>query len=320
MLSEKTCLITGVSGFVGGYLALELLKSGFEVHGTCFKDAENVMPGLNIALHELNILDKEGIEKLFREIAPKRIFHLSAQSSPALSWKNPALTIDVNVKGVLNVLEALKEVLPESRLLLIGSSDQYGDTPLGSGCMVCEDMPQRPTNPYSASKVAQDNLGRVYAKGFGLNIVISRAFNHAGPRQGDGFVLASFAKQIAEVECGKRKPVLFVGNLDAKRDFTDVRDIVRAYALLIEKGVPGEAYNVGSGRAYAIRELLGKLLCLSSTNIDVRNDPACMRPSDTPLLVCDNKKLAEATLWAPEIPIEKTLADTLEYWREMVFR
>ncbi len=316
-MSDKTCLITGVSGFVGGYLAKAALdEGGFAcVHGTCFGDAENVMPGLPIELHELDILDRAGAEALISTLKPAVILHLAALSSPALSFQKPELTFDINVKGALNVLEAVRAHAPEARVVLVGSSDQYGDTPLPENGAVLESLPFRPATPYAASKAAQDSLGRIYAKAYGLNIIMTRSFNHAGPRQGDAFVLSSFARQIADIEYGRAEPVLYVGNLDARRDFSDVRDVVRAYVALADRGAPGEAYNVGSGKAYEIRSLLGMLLSLSSARIEVRSDPARMRPSDTPLLVCDNAKLVAATGWKPEIAIEQTLEDILNYWR-----
>ncbi len=316
---EKTCLITGVSGFVGGYLAQAALREGYtSVHGTCFGDAENVMPGVPIELHELDMLDSPGVEALIAKLKPARIFHLAALSSPALSWRKPELTFDINVKGTLHVLEAIREHAPKTGALLVGSGDQYGDTPLPENCMVSEALPMRPVTPYAASKAAQDSLGRVYAKAYGLNIVMTRSFNHAGPRQTAAFVLSSFAKQIAAIERGRSEPVLYVGNLDARRDFTDVRDVARAYVALAEKGVPGEAYNVGSGNAYDIRDLLERLLALSAARIEIRRDPARMRPSDTPLLACDNTKLCAATGWKPEIHIEQTLLDILNYWRSFI--
>ncbi len=316
MVENMTCLITGVSGFVGGHLAQALLNKGYIVHGTCFGDAENVVPGLHIGLHELDILDKSGLKAILTAIRPARIFHLAAFSSSALSWSKPGMTFDINVKGALNVLDAVHECQKEARVLLVGSSDQYGDTPLPKSGMVSEELPMRPVTPYAVSKAAQDNLGRIYVKAYGLNIIMARSFNHAGPRQADAFVLSGFARQIAEIERGDRAPVMAVGNLDARRDFTDVRDVVRAYEELIEKGVPGEAYNVGSGKAYAVRDLLDKLLELSTARIETRLDSAQMRPSDTPLLVCDNSKLVAATGWKPEIRIGQTLNDTLDYWRK----
>jgi GDP-4-dehydro-6-deoxy-D-mannose reductase len=242
---------------------------------------------------------------------------LAAQSSVAVSWKNPALTIDVNIKGTLNLLEAIKEADNPPKLLLIGSSDEYGmispdDLPIK------ENTPLRPANIYAASKASQGMIGKIYAKAFGLNIVLTRSFNHIGPGQSDTFVVPSFCKQVAEIEAGLIPPVLNVGNLSAKRDFTDVRDVVRAYKLLAEKGKSGETYNVGSGKATSIQELLDTILKLSSSQITIQQDPQKMRPVDMPIFVADTTLLIETTSWKPVYPIEETLFDTIELWRNKI--
>ena len=197
------------------------------------------------------------------------------------------------------------------------SSEEYGlvkpdEVPIK------ETNPLRPLSPYGVSKIAQDMLSYQYAKSYGMKIVITRGFNHTGPRRGSVFVASNFAKQIVEIEKGKKKPVIEVGNLEAKRDFTDVRDMVRGYWLAVQKGVPGERYNLCSGKAISIQELLDMLLKLSTVEITVKQDPSRMRPSDVQILLGDNTKFKELTGWSPEIPFEKTLKDLLDYWREKI--
>jgi len=304
-------LIIGVAGFVGKYLSNELRRADWEVYGT--KLPQEVTT-LDIPVLELDILDIDAIKNVLKQVSPDHIFHLAAQSSVAVSWKQPALTVDVNIKGALNLLEAVREMEKAPRVLLIGSGDEYGyilpeELPLG------EDTKLRPGNVYACTKIAQGMLGQVYAKAYGLEIIIVRAFNHIGPGQTDTFVVPSFCKQVAEIEATNSTGTMRVGNLDAKRDFTDVRDIVRAYRMLAEKGESGEVYNVGSGKAIAIAELLKMILAQSNAKIKVEQDPDRMRPSDTPIIEPDISKITACTGWKPEIPMEKTIADILNEWR-----
>ena len=309
-------LIVGAGGFVGGYLAEYLAVSGgCKVYATKLS-SENA--GIPLAeTRDLNILDRAAIAALLEEVRPDYIFHLAAQSSVAVSWKRPDLTVDVNIKGTLNLLEAVRESGLSPRLLLIGSSEEYGylrpeDIPVGE-----ETLP-RPGNIYAVTKNAQNQLGRLYAQAYGLDVLSTRSFNHIGPNQAPIFVVADFCKQVAEIEAGQREAVLRVGNLSAQRDFTDVRDVVRAYGLLAEKGAPGETYNVGQGRAVSIQEILDRLLELSSSSIEVVTDPAKLRPIDVPIIQADISKLQAVTGWAPKIPLSQTLEDTLAYWRDQV--
>ncbi len=309
-------LITGGSGFVGKYLRDELEKLGWTVYITGLETEGTDEIPENFC--HLNILEQDAIEKLLRQLRPDAIFHLAAQSSVALSWKNPALTVDVNVKGAVNLLEAIRQVgEPWPRTILVGSGEEYGHI-LPQETPVTEENLLRPGNLYAATKAAQNLIGKIYAQAYGLPVILVRAFNHIGPGQLPGFVAADFCKQIAEAEAGLREPVMRVGNLTARRDFTDVRDVVRAYRLLAEKGRPGETYNVGSGHAVEIRELLRCLLSLSAGDIQAEVDPAKFRPVDVPVLEADIRKLQTDTGWGLEFSLEETLEDTLNYWRTQI--
>ena len=307
--------IIGAAGFVGGHLMDEMLRLGYVVGASKMPQEKIDKPGVEV--YDLDILNPEQLSDVLGAFAPDYIVHLAAQSSVALSWKNPALTIDVNVKGAANVLEAIRALPKKPRVLLIGSGEQYGHVREGE-CPIGEENALRPGNIYAATKVCQDMLGKIYAEAYGLDVMMVRAFNHVGPGQHPMFVVASFCKQVAEIEAGLCDPSLKVGNLSAKRDFTEVRDVVRAYALLLQKGRGGQIYNVGSGKALTICELLEKIVSLSPAKISVEVDASRLRPVDIPVIEADISKLHQDTGWRPEIPLTKTLADTLAYWREAV--
>lgn len=308
-------LITGGSGFVGKYLQAALHETSWQVWITGLEPEGKEKADF---FRHLNLLEPEQAIRLLRELQPDVIFHLAAQSSVAMAWKEPAQTVDVNVKGAVNLLEAIRRMgEPFPRTLLIGSGEEYGhirpeETP------VREENPLRPGNFYAATKAAQNLLGHIYAQAYHMPVVLVRPFNHIGPGQRPGFVVADFCKQIAEAEAGFREPVMRVGNLSACRDFTDVRDVVCAYRLLAERGRPGETYNVGSGRATPIRELLRLLLSMAQKEIQVESDPAKFRPVDIPVMEADIHKLQADTGWEPQIPLEQTLRETLDFWRELV--
>ncbi|HIE08635.1 MAG TPA: SDR family oxidoreductase [Armatimonadetes bacterium] len=313
-------LITGITGFVGSHLAEFLLEQGWEVFGTYrwrspMTNIEHIRDRLKLV--ECDIRDAVSVKRVIAEVKPDRIYHLAAQSFVPTSFHAPADTLFTNVIGQVNILEAVREIKPDCRVHIAGSSEEYGLV-YPDEVPIKETNPLRPLSPYGVSKVAQDLLGWQYHKAYGLYIVRTRAFNHTGPRRGEPFVCSNFAKQIAEIEAGKREPVIRVGNLEAKRDFTDVRDIVRAYWLALEKGEAGEVYNICSGRAWSIREVLSILLSLTEVEVKVEQDPSRMRPVDVPLLVGDYSKFKEATGWEPQIPFERTLLDLLNYWRERV--
>ena len=308
-------LIIGAAGFVGSYLIQHLSDTyDWEIHAT--KLSSETFDASDIRIHDLDIMNTVEIEILLKKLRPDYIFHLAAQSSVALSWKNPALTVDINIKGTLNILDTIRNIPGYSpKILLIGSGEEYGyilpdETPIN------EQVIPRPGNIYAATKACQNMLGSIYSRAYGLHLIMVRAFNHIGPNQAPIFVVSDFCKQVAEIEAGIKPPVMRVGNLQAKRDFTDVRDVVRAYGLLIQKGQAGETYNIGSGHAIAIQELLDKILSLSEKNISVELDTARLRPADIPVIEADIQKMQQLTAWKPEISLNQTLLETLNYWRE----
>jgi len=307
-------LIIGGAGFVGNYL-IEHCKRDWQwsVHVT--KMPNETIANPDVSIHDLDILEKKEITALLRTVRPDYIFHLAAQSSVAVSWKNPALTIDVNVKGSINVLDAIRELDYSPRILLIGSGEEYGHI-LPGETPISERNTPRPGNIYAATKACQNMIGAIYAKAYQMQIMMVRAFNHIGPNQSPLFVVADFCRQVAEIEAEMRPPVIHVGNLAAERDFTDVRDVVRAYSLLIQKGQPGETYNVGSSHAVSIEEVLTQILSLSARQIQVSVDPDRLRPVDIPIIEADITKLREVTNWTPAIPLQQTLEETLNYWRQ----
>ncbi len=312
----KKALVIGAAGFVGGYL-LDCLKDefGMEVYGTKIVSQTYAREGAKI--FDLDILDKGAILELFNQVQPDYVFHLAAQSSVSVSWKNPQLTVDVNIKGSLNALEALREYGKNPRTILIGSGEEYGVSGADKGAIGEETLP-KPVNIYAATKACQNMLGAIYAKAYGLDVLSVRAFNHIGPGQADTFVVSDFCKQVAEIEAGKKEPVIYVGNLEALRDFTDVRDVVRAYALLSQSGRAGQTYNVGSGSAVKIKTLLDKILSRSTVKIEARVDQSKMRPVDTPKIEADISKIKTEIGWQPKLSVDDTIADVLDWWRKRV--
>jgi len=307
-------LIIGAAGFVGRHLITHLKSLGWEVSATRLPQEEIKE---DVPNYELDILNQASISSLLDKIRPDYLFHLAAQSSVALSWEKPALTVDINIKGAVNLLEALRVMQNPPRILLVGSGDEYGYV-LSEELPIRENTLLRPGNIYACTKVAQDLLGQTYARAYKLEIIMVRAFNHTGPGQLDTFAVSNFCKQITEIEVGLRNPVIKVGNLSSRRDFTDVRDIVKAYALLIQKGKAGEAYNVGSGKAIAMQEILDMALSLAKTNIIVEQDPVLMRVSDTPVIQADISLITQEIGWKPEIPLRNTIADMLNDWRNKI--
>lgn len=311
-------LVTGVAGFVGGHMA-EFLRNeqpGVEVFGIVKPHGSSgvALPG-RVAVIEADLEDAAAVDAALDLVHPDRIIHLAAQSSPQASWDDPGGTLRINVLGLLNLLEAVRKRSLSPRILVVGSAEEYGmvdarDLP------VDEDTPLRPATPYAVSKVAQGYLALQYAISFRMGIIRTRTFHHTGPGRGESFAESSFARQIAEIEVHRRPPVLAVGNLEAVRDFSDVRDVVRAYWRLLESGDAGDVYNVCSGKGIRIRDLLQALITAAGIDVEVRVDAERLRPSDIPALVGDPTKLREATGWAPEVPLDRTLGDLLQYWRE----
>ncbi len=306
-------LVIGAAGFVGGYLLNELKASGRETAATRLATENLNAPADKEFI--LDVTDGEATAALIASEKPDEIYHLAAQSSVKLSWDKPSLTLNVNVLGALNVLESCRKADYSPTVLMIGSAEEYGKvTP--EQCPISESVAASPENIYALSKTAQGFLASIYAKAYGMRVISVRAFNHTGPMQSTAFVIADFCSQVASIEKGERKAVMRVGNLEAKRDFTDVRDIVRAYVALAEKGVAGEVYNVGSGKAISIRQALDVILSNARCEIDVQSDVTRMRPSDVPLHCADITKIKECTGWYPVIPFEKTITDTLDYFRK----
>ena len=314
----RRVLVTGVTGFVGSHLVDYLLSRGdceiFGIHRWRSR-TENIEHFMDrITLMECDLRDASSTRDTLEKIRPDWIFHLAAQSFVPTSWNAPSESLTTNILGQLNLFEAVRRVGLKCRIQLACSSEEYGMV-FPSEIPIRETNPLRPLSPYAVSKVAQDMLGYQYWMSWKVDSVRTRGFNHEGPRRGPVFVASDFAKQIADIEKGRKKPVLSVGNLEAQRDFTDVRDMVRAYVLALEKCEPGEVYNICSGKAWTIQKLLDYLLGMTTAKIEVREDPARLRPSDVPILLGDNSKFVKATGWQPVIPFEQTLKDMLEYWR-----
>ena len=313
-------LITGVTGFVGSHLAEYALAQGAEVWGSCrWRSKTENIDHLRDDLHlvEADLRDLSSVHHLVEQASPDYIVHLAAQSFVASSWHTPAETLYTNSISQVNLLETIRPRKTEApRFLAIGSSEEYGKV-FDDELPIKETNPLRPLSPYAVSKVTHDLMGYQYFQSYGLPIIRTRAFNHEGPRRGDVFVTSNFARQVAEIETGKRQPVIYVGNLKARRDYTDVRDIVRGYWRLLEAGEPGEVYNLCSGRAWAIQEVLDFMLANSRVpGIVTKEDPARLRPSDVPVLLGDAGKIERTVGWKPAIDFSKTLADTLDYWRK----
>lgn len=320
MVAPARILITGCTGFVGGYLA-EACHRRYpqaELFGLAGDTghATRSMPG---EMHLLtgDMTRREEVQQVVAQTQPDLVFHLAAQSSVALSWQRPLETLKVNAEGTVHLLEALRGVRSAPRVVLVGSGEQYGlirpeDNPISEEC------PFRPANPYAVSKCTQDLYGYQYFVAYALPVMRARPFNHFGPRQSATFVIAHFAQQIARIEAGKAPPVLRVGNLQAMRDFSPVEDVVEAYLALADRGQPGEAYNVGSGQPRSIQSILNLLLTFTDIHVQVSQDPALARPVDIPLLAADTSRLHAHTGWEPAVPFEDALRHTLEYWRGIV--
>lgn len=302
-------LITGSLGFVGRHLQSELETNGYQVFGLDMVSKDNTI--------KANLLNQDEVLAVIKDIKPDAVFHLAAQADIGKSWRLPQETIQVNVIGSLNLMEAIRlNEMVNTKIVMVGSSDQYGR--LGSaGVSVEETMQTKPQSPYAISKQAQEEMGKLYSASYGMKICMTRSFNHSGAGQRTGFLIPDFASGIVKIERGLANS-LKVGNLTAKRDFTHVKDIVRAYRLIAEKGQAGEIYNVGSGETHSVQEVLNELCKLSvSKNIVIVQDPARMRPSDTPVICCNHDKLTRDTGWMPEIDFHQILTDTIQYYRSI---
>jgi GDP-4-dehydro-6-deoxy-D-mannose reductase len=314
-------LITGVGGFAGSWLAEHCLaRTDVEVTGVVrsrarLGNAAALVRRIEIA--EADLRSPQAVRRVVAEAKPEVVFHLAGQSFVPRAFEDPVGTLQDNAVGQINVIQAVLEEASNARLLTVGSSTEYGlvrpeESP------VDEDVPLRPSDPYGVSKVAQDLYAFQYFVSHGLKTVRVRAFNHTGPRQSEEFVASAFARQIAEIEAGVSAPEMVVGNLSGVRDFTDVRDMVRAYFLAATEGEPGEVYNLGTGDGRRIDQLLGTLGGYSQVHFTIREDESRMRPLDVPSVVCNATKFRQRTSWEPQIPFERTMLDLLDYWRDRV--
>jgi GDP-4-dehydro-6-deoxy-D-mannose reductase len=314
----RRVLVTGVTGFAGSHLVDYMLtRNDCEIFGIqrWRSPLENVVHFMDrITLVECDLRDASSTRDTLERMRPDWIFHLAAQSFVPTSWSAPTESLTTNVLGQLNIFEAVRRIGLQCRIQIACSSEEYGMV-YADELPIRETNPLRPLSPYAVSKVAQDLLAYQYWMSWKVDSVRTRGFNHEGPRRGPVFVASDFAKQIADIEKGLKPPVLHVGNLEARRDFTDVRDMVRGYWLALEKCEPGEVYNLCSGRDYSIQQVLDLLLGMTKTKIEVRQDRMRLRPSDVPVLLGDRTKFTQATGWEPVIPFERTLQDMLDFWR-----
>lgn len=311
-------LITGVAGFVGRHLFNRLCQQypDAEIHGTSIEQSPR-MSSERLLYHVVDLKDANAIHDLIADVQPDQIYHLAAQSSPRKSFQIPWETLENNIKAQLNIILACIALKLQPRILVISSAEIYGPVKPDQ-LPINENAPLRPTNPYGVSKVAQDMLGLQYYLSHQLPILRVRPFNHFGPGQSEGFVATDFAVQVARIEHGLQNNVIEVGNLSAERDFTDVRDVVQAYTMIVEKGTPGEVYNVASGKPYSIQYLLDTLLKNSTVHIEVQVSQARMLPVDVPVVRGDSTRLHQVCGWQPSIPFETTLLDVLNDWRSRV--
>jgi GDP-4-dehydro-6-deoxy-D-mannose reductase len=319
----KKILITGIGGFVGRHFVDYLQNSPreFEIHGIARSKpqgmfySDQLSHNIKIHHHQADVTDTARIQSVINEVQPDQILHLAAQSSVAESWISPAPSFMNNISGFLNIIEAVRQGSCTPRILSIGSSEQYGrinenDLPLA------EDHPLNPDNPYAAGRVAQEHLAMVYHDGYGLDICCTRSFNHCGPGQSDRFVASSIALQFARIAQGRQDKTIHIGNGSIVRDFLDVRDVIRAYTLLLEKGVSGEVYNICSGRGYSIRELVTLLADKRKTKVQIVEETQKMRPRDNPSIIGNNAKVRAAVNWQPEIPLDTSLDEMVTFWEK----
>jgi GDP-4-dehydro-6-deoxy-D-mannose reductase len=312
-------LITGITGFAGSHLAEYLLNEhpDVEVFGTYrWRSRMDNIEHLRtrVKLLEADLRDYTSMYNALDRSRPDFIFHLAAQSFVPSSWTAPNETLTTNVSGQTNLFEAVRALHIDPVVQLACSSEEYGLV-LPDEVPIKETNPLRPLSPYAVSKVAQDYLGYQYFQSYGLKAIRTRGFNHTGPRRGQVFVTSNFCSQVAAIELGMQEPVIRVGNIEAIRDFTDVRDMVRAYWLAVNHGKPGEVYNIATGHGIRIRELLDRIIALANVEVKIEVDPERLRPSDVEILIGDSSKFRADTGWEPRIPFEQTLHDLLDYWR-----
>lgn len=326
---EQKILITGIAGFVGSHLADYILETvpQARIIGTTrwnierLRNVRHLLDHPRITWIDCDVTDPIAVRNLIRTAMPDKIFHLASESFVSPSWLHPSHYMDVNFKGTVNMLDAVREEGINPRFFIPGTPEEYGDVPENE-LPIREDTTLRPVNPYAVSKMAQDYIGYVYHRSYGLNVIRTRAFNHEGPRRDYVFGVPWYAYQIARIEAGKQEPVLTHGHIDDRRNFTHVHDLVAAYWLAMEKCVPGEMYLIGNedpAHIHTFREVLTMLLKKSMVpGIETREDPKLVRPTSLPRLIGDTSKFRTLTGWKPEVPFEKVLDDTLDYWRDFV--
>ncbi|MDD3776874.1 MAG: GDP-mannose 4,6-dehydratase [Actinomycetota bacterium] len=307
-------IITGAAGFVGRHLARLLLSRNHSIVGIDI----NQDHGLGFPIQGVDLTKQQQVDQLIKQVKPEGIFHLAAQASVSYSWQNPVDTFRTNVFGGINLLDSVKKFSPGARVLMVCTAEEYGQPPCHQA--IDEQFPLNPQNPYAISKAALDFFALTYSQAYQLQVLVTRSFNHIGPGQSDRFVCSDFARQIACIEQGCADPVIKVGNLEAYRDFLDVRDVAAAYSVILAQGRQGEPYNVCSGQKIKIAEILNILIGLSSARQDIKVeiDPNKFRPIDIPSIYGDNRKLKQDTGWQPQYDLITSLSDTLNWWREKV--
>lgn len=314
-------LITGFSGFVSRHFLeyLERLKRPVSILGVDINDPDfrlDRWSHVQCGFEKMDLLDREGIEKRILQFQPNYILHLASYSSVAFSWANPVKSFQNNTNIFLNVLEAVHSINSEIRILSIGSSEEYGDLEGGNAIFREEDA-LHPISPYAVARVSQEMLSKVYAKGYGLDIVMTRSFNHIGPGQKETFVIASFAKRLAEMKKGGvSSPKLITGDISLIRDFVDVRDVVRAYDGLLKKGRKGEIYNICTGTAYSLKELIQQMASILDMEVLTETDKRLIRPTDNKVIIGSNEKIKRDIGWAPGIPLRRSLEDVIRFWNQ----
>ncbi len=313
--------VTGLDGFAGQWLGRELMQAGDEVAGGSRSEAPqyallDASEAQAMKWYAFDLLDVDRIERALREWRPDHVYHLAAQAFVGDALRDPTATFRINAIGTAAILEAARRAVPDARVLYVGSADAYGPVE-PSALPLLETMQLRPANPYAASKACGETIAVQYAHASMLDVVATRSFNHTGPSQRPAFAVSGFAKQIAEIASGRARPPMRVGNLDARRDYTDVRDVVRAYRLLMSAGESGVVYNVCRGESVSMRSLVDDLISIAGSDVPVVVDPSRLRPSDTADIVGDNARLRSATGWQPKIALATTLRDVYAYWAQV---
>lgn len=307
-------LIIGATSFSGKHMCEFLRDKGQEFVGTVLAIQEASDKDLAYHLVEMDLRDLSAIVRVLKEVQPQYIFNFAAQSSVELAWKNPGMTVEVNVNGALNLFQAIRQAQIDPTVILIGAGEEYGRVDFNQ-LPTSEVQRLAPGNIYAATKACQTMMAQIYHKAYGLKLIVARTFNIIGPGQSDHFAVSNFCRQAVLIEKGAREPVLRVGNLNIQRDFTDIRDVVRAYWMLAERGLPGEVYNVGRGQAPALREIVEQIKKQTTVPFSLAVDKGRLRPLDTPAIQSSIGKIREHVGWMPEIPLENTVQDMMNYWR-----